>query len=189
MLKRHRREVEGFTLRWSRRIPDLDEPCGANFTFRDFVECGETQARLGIPNVPKEAETYNALYGLAVNVLDLVIDYFGAIKLTYGFASPELTKHIKGRIAPKLDQHASHERNRLGKMVCDRGGAACDFIVEDEDMEEVMRWIIDNVMFDRLYYYGRAKSLHVSFSDLLSSYVCIMKTLSNNRVVPAAYKR
>ena len=39
-----------------------------------------------------------------------MIDYFGGIKLTYGFASPALTALIiKGRIDPKLDQHAACE--------------------------------------------------------------------------------
>jgi hypothetical protein len=49
-----------------------------------------------------------------------VIDYFGMIELTYGFCSPQLAGHIPGRIAPALDQHAAHERNAKGKVVCSR---------------------------------------------------------------------
>lgn len=54
----------------------LDVPCGANFTYRDFVECGETQSRLGYANIPKRPETFNALHGLTTNVLDPLIDYY-----------------------------------------------------------------------------------------------------------------
>ena len=56
--------------------------------------------------------------------------WFGAIKLTYGFASPALTRQIKGRIDPKIDQHASCEVTTRGAPVCPRFGAAVDFLVE-----------------------------------------------------------
>lgn len=164
-LQRRRLEVDGLRLIRSKGIPDLDEPCGANFTFRDFIECGETQQRLQLNNVPLNPETYNALHDLAVNLLDPVIDYFGSIKLTYGFCSSALANKIPGRIAPALDQHGSHELNGRGKLICNRGGAACDFIVEDEDMEQVADWIIENLPFDRLYFYGRAKPLHLSYAQ------------------------
>jgi hypothetical protein len=35
-----------------------------------------------------QPESYNALVELAEHVLDPVIDYFGMIRLTYGFCSP-----------------------------------------------------------------------------------------------------
>ncbi len=41
-----------------------------------------------------------------------------------------LPKHIKGRVAPKLDQHAAHETNSKKTVICPRLGAAVDFIVE-----------------------------------------------------------
>jgi DNA phosphorothioation-associated putative methyltransferase len=163
-LAQARWEVDGFELIRSRSIPDLDVPCGQYFTYRQLIECGETQARIGLPNLPKEADSYNALYELATKILDPLIDYYGMIKLTYGFCSPELSRHINGRIAPKLDQHAAHELNRLGKPVCPRLGAAVDFLVEDENMEDVARWIMENLPYDRLYVYGTDRPIHVSFS-------------------------
>jgi DNA phosphorothioation-associated putative methyltransferase len=163
-LQRRRLEVNGLRLVRSTAIPELDEPCGANFTFRDFIECGETQQRLRLKNIPLNPETYNALYDLAVNILDPLIDYFGTIKLTYGFCSPGLVKHISGRIAPALDQHASHELNSKQSPVCRRGGAACDLIVEDEDMREVAEWIIANLPFDRLYFYDGRRPIHISYA-------------------------
>ena len=149
----------------SQSIPHLDDKCGINFCYRDFIESGETQEKTGIANIPKQAETYNAYYALATNLLDPIIEYYGEIILTYGFCSAELARKIPRRIAPKLDQHASHELNRNGNLICDRLGAAVDFIIEDEDMYDVVVWINKNLDFDRLYFYGRDKPIHLSYSD------------------------
>ncbi|HQV23956.1 MAG TPA: DNA phosphorothioation-associated putative methyltransferase, partial [Agitococcus sp.] len=115
----------------SQKNPNLDNHCGSNFTYRDLIECGETWQKIKINNNPIQADSYTALYELAKNILDPVIDYYGMISLTYGFASSALTKHIKGRIAPKLDQHAAYEKNKKNEYICPRLGAAVDFIVED----------------------------------------------------------
>ena len=156
--------IDGFQLIRCQTIPDQDSLCGQYFTYRQLIECGETQAQNQLPNLPKQPDSYTALYELAANILDPVIDYYGPIKLTYGFASTALTKHIQGRIAPKLDQHAACELNRKGEPVCPRLGAAVDFIVEDEDMEEVAHWIMINLPYDRLYFYGKDRPIHVSYS-------------------------
>jgi len=179
-----RLEVSGFNLTRSSKVPVLDQLCGNQYCYRDFIECGETQARLKIPNVPKNPATYNALYDLATKILDPVTDYFGAIRLTYGFCSSELASNIDGRIAPKLDQHASHESNRLGKPICHRLGAAVDFFVDDEDMLEVAQWVVAHTPFDRLYFYGKDRPIHVSFSESPASQVTFMTKLENGRQVP-----
>ena len=95
--------------------------------------------------------------------LDPIIDYFGMIKLTYGLCSPELAVEIRTRIAPKLDQHAANELNKAGRLICKRRGAAIDFLIPDENMKDVADWIIGELEFDRLYYYGRDKPIHVSY--------------------------
>jgi DNA phosphorothioation-associated putative methyltransferase len=143
-------------------IPDLDQKCGAWLTYRQLCECGETWERLRPENVPRRPETYNALRTLTRKVLDPVIDYFGAVKLTYGFASSMLTKCISRAIAPKLDQHAACEVSRNGFPVCDRLGAAVDFLIEFENMREVAGWVADHCDFDRLYFYGEDRPIHVS---------------------------
>lgn len=165
LLTTRRLAVVGTRLVPSQTIPDLDDRCGTRFTYRDFIQCGDTQRRLRVPNRPIQPATYNALYALATNVLDPVCEYFGAIELTYGFCSAALATQIKGRIAPELDQHAAYELNRRGVPICARGGAACDFLVRDEDMEEVAQWIIANLPFDRLYFYGKDRPIHVSYGD------------------------
>jgi len=141
----------------------LHEKCGHYLTYRQLIECGETWESLRIDNRPKSPDSYTALHDLAVNVLDPVIEYYGMIRLTYGFSASALGHHIKGRIAPKLDQHASHETNRLGTPICDRLGAAVDFLVEYEDMRDVANWLAGNTRFDRLYFYGPSRPVHVSY--------------------------
>ncbi|NCW02413.1 MAG: hypothetical protein EBW20_11425 [Betaproteobacteria bacterium] len=109
------------------------------------------------------------------------------IKLTYGFASQGLTKHIKGRIAPELDQHAGHELNRLGRAVCPRLGAAVDFLVQDEDMVEVARWITQNLQFDRLYVYAPDKPIHLSHSNAPAGLCYLMRLNSRGNLTPRSF--
>jgi hypothetical protein len=188
-LGRHRLTIDGFELVRAMTTPELDDPCGQYLTFRQLIECGETQARTGLENLPKRPESYNALHDLAVQVLDPVIDYFGMIRLTYGFCSPALAREIPGRIDPKRDQHAAHELNRLGNPVCPRLGAAVDFMVEDENMLEVAQWVVDNTPFDRLYFYGNDKPIHVSFGPEHSRQVVKMVVGKSGRLVPRVTSR
>lgn len=186
-LERKRLQVRDFEIARSEAIPDLDTPCGRHFTYRDFINCGETQLQTGVENRPRQAESYNALYDLATRVIDPVIEYFGMIELTYGFCSHRLAKLIKGRIAPELDQHAAHECNRLGMPICKRLGAAADFLVRDEDMRGVARWIVENLPFDRLYYYGTDRPVHVSFGPESNREAFEMRASPNGRLIPRKF--
>lgn len=188
-LDRRRLEVAGMRLRRSTTVPDVDASCGIRFTYRELIECGETQARLGLANFPRNPETFNALHDLAVKLLDPLVEYFGSIRLTYGFCSLELGRHIKVRVAPALDQHAAHELNRRGEPICVRGGAACDFIVEDEDMRLVADWIIANLPFDRLYFYGGTRPIHLSYAASELREAIEMRTGPSGRLVPRRYAR
>ncbi|MBB5509526.1 DNA phosphorothioation-associated putative methyltransferase [Paraburkholderia atlantica] len=183
-LAARRLSIDGYRLVRSRTIPPLDQKCGSYLTFRDFIECGETQAASNLDNTPTDPESFNALCDLARNVLDPVIDYFGMVELTYGFCSPQLASRIKGRISPGLDQHAAHERNRRGGYICARLGAACDFVVRDEDMAAVVGWMIDNVNFDRLYFYGSDRPIHVSYSTTPARQVVDMIELPGGKRIP-----
>ena len=195
-LARHRLRIDGFRLRRSRRTPSLDEPCGRFLRFRDFIECGETLAELraqsgdepGLANLPAQVDSYNALFELAEQVLDPVIDWFGMLRLTYGFCSPALARAIRARgggpIDPSRDQHAAHELNRRGNPVCPRLGAAVDFIVDDEDMLEVARWVVTNTPFDRLYFYGADRPIHVSYGPEHKRQVVRMVAGKDGRLLP-----
>jgi len=178
----------GETIQEHAVLPDLDAPCGRYFKYRDFIECGETQERVKVSNQPQQPESYGALRMLAENVLDPVIDEYGMIKLTYGFGSAELTREIPAKIAPRLDQHAACELNRAGNQICSRGGAAVDFIVEHESMLEVAQWIVQNTPFDRLYYYGNDRPIHVSYGPEEARYVALVKARKDGLEGPATIK-
>ncbi|MTW19727.1 DNA phosphorothioation-associated putative methyltransferase [Allochromatium palmeri] len=183
-LAQRRWTIEGFELTRPRTRPALDDPCGRFLTFRQLIECGETQAHTGLANLPRRPESYDALLELAEQVLDPVIEYFGMIRLTYGFCSPELARQIPGRIDPKRDQHAAHEHNRLGRPICARLGAAVDFLVEDECMLEVAQWIVANTPFDRLYVYGDDQPIHVSYGPNQDRQIVRMVATQDGRLVP-----
>jgi hypothetical protein len=183
-LERARWQVSGYKLERLHRVPDLDEPCGQYLTYRQLIECGETQATTKISNLPKNPASYTALLELAIGIIDPVIEYFGGIKLTYGLCTAELARHIPGRVAPELDQHAASELKRGGRPICERGGAAVDFVVQDENMEEVAHWVIANLSFDRLYFYGRDKPLHISFGPNISREAFEMVQTAKGRRIP-----
>lgn len=175
LLDRQNLTIDESQVRVADVTPKLDAPCGRYFRFRDFIECGETQRFTGIKNLPENPESYQAIGQLARLVVDPVVDYFGPIVLTYGFCSQTLEKEIPGRIAPRLDQHAAHEKRRNGRYVCSRLGSACDFLVEDEGMLEVAQWIVLNTRFDRLYFYGDSLPIHVSVGPEQKQQIVIMK--------------
>jgi DNA phosphorothioation-associated putative methyltransferase len=187
-LEQMRWTVEGFRLGRSKHIPELDERCGRYLTYRDLIECGETWARTGIDNRPMSADSYTALFDLVVNLVDPIIEYFGMIKLTYGFCSPALSKKIPARTAPRLDQHAAHETKVGGSVVCPRLGAAVDFLVEDEDMWEVTKWIVNNLHFDRLYFYGVSLPIHISYGPDMAHSVVEMRADAAGRRIPRGIK-
>jgi len=64
-------------------------------------------------------------------------------------------------------------------------GIACDFIVEDESMLEVTRWVGSHTNFDRLYFYGDDRPIHVSVGPENSKQVTLMlPSKTSNRRVP-----
>jgi hypothetical protein len=162
----------------------LEEKCGRYFSFRDLIQCGETQARTGIENLPTQSESYGALRDLAECIIDPTIEQFGPIRLTYGFCSSALARQIPGKNAPSLDQHAAHELNAKGNLICTRLGAAVDFVAEGRSMIEVAQWIVGNCEFDRMYIYGDDRPIHVSFGPNGSRQIVLMKSSQKGRRVP-----
>jgi hypothetical protein len=164
------------------------------FSYADLINCGATASEHHIDNQPVQADSWRALSALATQILDPIVDKFGPISLTYGFCSPELARKIaKNRnphIAPKLDQHCSHELNQKQTIICDRLGAACDFALlapltqqpinplsnTRVDMQQVALWICENLKFDRLYYYGKNRPLHISIGPQMNQFLQTMKT-------------
>src|SRR5262249_9508711 len=60
LLERHRWAVEGFDLVRSKTIPNLDAPCGRYLSYRRLIECGETQQKVHLANLPQQSDTYTA---------------------------------------------------------------------------------------------------------------------------------
>jgi DNA phosphorothioation-associated putative methyltransferase len=182
LLRLRRRRIVGMRIEWASDIPPLDQRCGEVFSYRQLIECGATWEQTKVDNTPKSPESFNALYDLATHVLDPVVEYFGGIQLTYGFAGQKLTRLISGRIAPDIDQHAACELNARGKVICGRGGAAVDFLIQFEDMREVASWIFANCVFDRMYFYGKECPLHVSVGPQLTREVYEMVEKDGRRM-------
>ncbi|MCO4764594.1 MAG: hypothetical protein KC502_24000 [Myxococcales bacterium] len=177
-------------------MPNVDDPCSAHFRYADLIACGETYVRVtDAPastqapcfNIPLQPATWTAIAQLATTILDPITDRFGPVTLTYGFASPALTRHINSRIAPSLDQHAGSELNRNGNLVCKRRGQACDLMVDGVDAVTVARFIAEQLPFDRLYLYGKDRPLHVSIGPEQAGAVVEMRKGPSGRLIPRAY--
>jgi hypothetical protein len=143
-----------------------------------------------IDNEPSSTQTIKALELLLAEVLlPLQRKYKNKVQITYGFTSPALKRHISktspNGTAPDIDQHAACEVNTAGSLICNRGGAACDVLVAGTPMNEVTRFIVCNLNYDRVYYYGADRPLHVSCSVQPAMHLQIMKESENGRRYPA----
>ncbi|OEF64085.1 hypothetical protein A1OW_02855 [Enterovibrio norvegicus] len=143
-----------------------------------------------ISNRPLQEESTSALIALSDDILTPLENQFGSITITYGFTSNilknYLLKHHPGQMAPSLDQHAASERNAKGNLICKRQGAACDLLVEgfDKRMDEIAKFVVTQLPFDRLYFYGKNRPIHVSIGPENSKYVQIMKPSAKGHAVP-----
>ncbi|MGF1768612.1 hypothetical protein L4D06_14685 [Enterovibrio makurazakiensis] len=143
-----------------------------------------------LSNTPLREESTQALAALNSDILTPIENQFGSITITFGFTSNTLKnyllKHHPGQMAPSLDQHAASERNVKGNVICKRQGAACDFRVEgyEDKMDEVAKLIITQLPFDRLYFYGKDRPMHVSIGPENSRFVQIMKPSDSGHAVP-----
>lgn len=143
-----------------------------------------------INNTPRSAETIKSLEKLVASILIPVERKFGPLQITYGFTSADLTKYIAKNspagTAPKLDQHASCEVNSKNNPYCDRYGSACDFVVESNKntMHLVTEWLSENLSFDRIYFYGVDRPIHISVGPDDSKFIQIMGKSAAGKRVP-----
>lgn len=153
---------------------------GKYLTLADFCTCSQTFQRYQdkIFPMPQNPDSIKAIRDLNTFIIDPVIDYFGnaRFKLTYGFCSADLKKYLNqkdpntrvknGRIDPSRDQHMAHELNTKGNYYCERLGAACDFFIIDLPSDELVEWILKaKLPFDSLYFYGKARPIHISYGS------------------------
>ena len=141
---------------------DINTYCSKYFKYVDFIECSDTQKIVQVNNIPEQKETFESITYLAQTILDPVREKFGPLELTYGLCSHNLQKHIKKSVAPKLDQHAGSERNSKGNLICPREGFAVDFRITNIGSKIIADYIVKELNFDRLYYYGNDRPIHIS---------------------------
>jgi len=137
-----------------------------------------------VANLPQRPETFHGIETLCRQLLDPLVEHFGRPELTYGFASPQLTRHIRRGIAPQLDQHAGHERRKNGPFICDRLGQAVDLRVPTVTASEVARHVVTHLDFDRIYLYGDDRPLHLSVGPERNRVIIEMTTRSDGRRAP-----
>ncbi len=170
----------------------LDQ-CSQHFKYIDLIHCGKTQQKTQLENMPIDPRTIQAIEEISLTILDPVVEKFGEIKLTYGFCSNELLKHIKKNpspsIAPQLDQHAGYELNSRNTPICKRLGFACDFYALNTDSLTLAKWISTDIRFDRLYYYGQDKPIHVSIAPDMSEAITLLKIHPSGKKVPRNMKK
>tara|TARA_R110000822_G_scaffold113458_4_gene244591 strand:- start:349 stop:807 length:459 start_codon:yes stop_codon:yes gene_type:complete len=102
-----------------------------NFSLLELTK-SDTAIRKDIDNTPDDVVTAN-LQALVTNVLQVVRDKFGSVKVTSGYRSPLLNSSIGGS---KTSQHCF--------------GFAADFEVGGVDNKELAVWIRDNLEFTQL---------------------------------------
>ncbi len=162
-------------------LPSINEACGRYFKYSDLLHCSDTWQSTNVLNLPVQHKTYQAMESLCQVILEPVVDEFGPIKLTHGFCSKALERKIQGRITPRLDQHAGYELSKTGCLICPRGGFAADFVVQGVGSLSVAKWIAKNTAFDRLYFYGDSRPIHVSAGPDNLRLVCVMRTISGTK--------
>ena len=118
-----------------------------NFTLNEFT-FSPTAIRCKIDNTPNSDSIANMKL-LCENVIQVIRDKFGVVRISSGFRCPKLNSRVKGS---STSQHVY--------------GQAADITLEN--MKEVFKYIQDNLEFDQLIWeYGTDESpawIHVSYS-------------------------
>ncbi len=145
---------------------------------------------ISLDNTPKESESTLSAILMLETVLLPISKEFGDIHITYGFVSSELNKYIQKNSSsgtyPSIDQHAASELNLANNHICKRHGLACDFIVNGYEvkMDKVMLFIVNNLSFDKIYFYGSDKPLHVSVGNESKRHLQVMNVSDKGRRIP-----
>lgn len=157
--------------------------------YAQLLNWHQTKHQFSGQNIPSTKSAV-LLHQLTDMLLLPIATHFGELTITYGFTSPELARFIQSKspagTAPKLDQHACVELNSKGTAICSRPGAACDFVVQGfaDQMHLVAQFICQQLSFDKLYFYGRDRPIHLSISEQPLKHLQIMQQSENGRRYP-----
>jgi hypothetical protein len=120
---------------------------GKHFMLSDFLY-SETAVEKGIANFPPfDGMEVESLRGLCTNILDPVVEQFGALSITYGYSAPELHRRIYGSRPLGIHNCVAPGQSTLG--------AAADILVHSmqDKPREVLLWIKATCVYDRLILY------------------------------------
>jgi len=157
---------------------------------KQLIDWYQQRHSISLDNSPQEEESINSLINIVEEVLIPISRQFGELTVTYGFVSGELNKFIQKNSSsgtyPSIDQHSASELNKANNQICKRHGIACDFIVKgyEKQMNEVMLFIVKNLDFDKIYYYGKDRPLHVSVGNESERHLQIMNVSDKGRRIP-----
>lgn len=146
--------------------------------------------KVELDNFPIQKESVVAALKYIREILVPIRQALGTPQITYGFVSASLNTYIQkyssSGTCPALDQHSSHELNSKNNFICSRGGLACDFYVVgyENKMNLVAHYIVDKLKFDKLYYYGKSRPIHLSVNDDPKYHFQIMSVSQNGRRIP-----
>lgn len=161
-----------------------------NLLYLQLIHWYKTKHAIEISNIPTSEQSKIQLDNLVNNILEPINKVLGAVNITYGFTSPELVRYIQKNspsgTAISLDQHASHEVNLKENRINKRDGAACDFLVKgyEKKMNHVVHFIVNNLNFDKIYYYGKDRPIHVSIGQYQEKHLQVMCISKNGRRYP-----
>lgn len=162
--------------------------CSRYFQYQDLFCCSDTWQLHRPENIPLQHQSWLDLAALATTLLDPLAENFSKPILTYGFAGPRLQKLIRQKprpqIAPHLDQHAASELNSNGKLICPRAGAAVDLKVTGISTWELALWIAKELPFDRMYFYGSNRPVHLSFHQQPKRQIVQLRQHNGGKLIP-----
>jgi len=171
----------------------MTDHCSKHFKYSDFTQCGTTQAKTLIANTAKDPRTFDAIKQMADLILEPLTENFGQLNLTYGLCTNKLLLQIKKKpspgIAPQLDQHAGYELNSKNNRICKRDGFACDFYAINTDSLTLAKWVVTHLPFDRLYFYGKNRPIHISIAPENSFAITLLEQAPTERRIPKNIKK
>lgn len=155
---------------------------------KQLIEWHRGAHNMDIDNQPTSLQSRASLELLLNELLIPIERKFGKVEVTYGFTSTALMQYVAKNsprgTCPKLDQHSSYEVNSKGRQVCDRGGAACDIYANNIDSADIVRFIVNELSYDRIYFYGNQRPLHISVNLAPNSHLQVMKENINGKRYP-----
>lgn len=116
-------------------------------------------------NIPNELELIR-LTQLSCDVLDLIRDEFGKIKVTSGYRNKKYNAEIGGA------ENSQHTK-----------GEAADIIPQSADIFNVFKWCVENIIYDQIIYEEK-----VSKSGKVKKWIHISYKIEKNRNEALIYK-